>query len=77
MCSSDLWRSHLRVTLAVALLNLLWLLPCATLAAKHPADAAWIAMAALLPVSALTLLAGAGCKEERLNDRAAERLSEP
>lgn len=65
------WRSHLRVTLAVVLLNLLWLLPCATLAAKHPTDAAWIAVAALLPVGALTLLAGAGCKEERSNDCAA------
>jgi len=66
------WRSHLRVTLAVVLLNLLWLLPCAALAAEHPTDAAWIAVAALLPVGALILLAGAGCKEERSNARAGD-----
>jgi Fuc2NAc and GlcNAc transferase len=54
------WGSHARVTTAVSLLNVLWLLPCALLAMVHPSYAGWITLGALTPVALLALLSGAG-----------------
>jgi Fuc2NAc and GlcNAc transferase len=57
------WGSHLRVTLVVLLVDLLWLLPCAGFAALHPRYAALIAVLALAPLTVLALLVGAGRRE--------------
>lgn len=50
------WHSHLRVTLCVAVVNVLWLAPGAFMALRHPAWAGVIALAALLPLAALVLV---------------------
>lgn len=57
------WRSHRRVTLAVTIVNLLWLLPCALLATRYPSRAAWMVIIALAPLVALAYAAGAGARE--------------
>lgn len=57
------WTSHRRVTVTVTVLNLVWLLPCALLAALYPSRAAWIALGALTPVMALAIAAGSGKRE--------------
>jgi Fuc2NAc and GlcNAc transferase len=57
------WHSHKRVTLAVALINVVWLLPCALLAGKRPGFAVWLTMAALVPVVVAAFAAGAGRAE--------------
>lgn len=57
------WGSHRRVTLLVLLVNLLWLFPCALAAATYPERALWITIAALLPIAALAVAAGAGRPE--------------
>jgi Fuc2NAc and GlcNAc transferase len=57
------WRSHRRVTLAAAAVNLLWLLPCAFLATSYPTRAMWIALVALVPIGTAAILAGAGRRE--------------
>lgn len=54
------WDSHKKVTVAVAVVNMLWLLPCAALASIHPVDAPWIALIALTPLIFLALVVGAG-----------------
>jgi len=54
------WKGHSRVTLAVIACNLLWLLPCAFLAAAYPQRGAWIACAALAPLLVVAVAAGAG-----------------
>ena len=59
------WGSHRRVTLGVLALNLLWLLPCAAIAALYPADAVWVALGALSPLAAAALAAGSGRGESR------------
>jgi len=57
------WNSHLRVTLACLLLNLLWVAPCAWLLVRFPAIAGWCVLAAWGPMLALALAAGSGRKE--------------
>jgi Fuc2NAc and GlcNAc transferase len=57
------WRSHLKVTVAVALINLAWLLPCAAVATLHPARALWMVAAAFVPLVALALASGSGRPE--------------
>jgi len=57
------WGSHRRVTLSVLAVNLLWLLPWAVAAVRYPAHAAVMVLAALVPLAALALLAGAGRRE--------------
>jgi Fuc2NAc and GlcNAc transferase len=57
------WSSHARVTTVTILLNVLWLLPCATFAALDPPHAAWITLLALAPLVLLALIAGAGRRE--------------
>ena len=58
------WGSHRTVTLAVACVNLVWLLPCAAYAAAHPSRAAWAVLIAFVPLVLLLLLAGAGRRVE-------------
>lgn len=57
------WGSHLRVSLTVLILNVLWLLPCATYAALHPAYALSATTVALGPLVVVALLAGSGRRE--------------
>ena len=57
------WNSHLRVTLACLLLDLLWVAPYAWLAVQFPAMAGWCVLAAWSPIVALALAAGSGRKE--------------
>jgi Fuc2NAc and GlcNAc transferase len=59
------WGTHLRVVLAVLLVNVGWLLPCAWVAARHPSIAAWMVLVALGPVLIAAVMAGAGLKEVR------------
>jgi Fuc2NAc and GlcNAc transferase len=58
------WGSHRRVTVTLLIVNLIWLLPWAMLAALRPASALTALAAALLPLAAVTLAAGAGRPEE-------------
>ncbi|HEY6921901.1 MAG TPA: glycosyltransferase family 4 protein [Steroidobacteraceae bacterium] len=57
------WGSHRRVTMAVILVNVAWLLPCAVLSASRPAQAPLIVGAALVPLAIVALAAGAGRSE--------------
>lgn len=59
------WKSHRRVTMAVALVNLLWLLPCATLAMLNPEAAGAISLIALAPIVAIAAALGAGQTEAK------------
>ena len=61
------WQSHAKVTLAVWLVNVLWLLPCAVVAAAWPRQLLPAVVAALLPLIVLVILAGAG-RAEVAND---------
>jgi Fuc2NAc and GlcNAc transferase len=54
---------HRPVTVAVLLVNIAWLLPCAWLATAYPAQAAWITIAALTPVVLAAIGAGVGRSE--------------
>jgi len=60
---------HRRVTVAVLLVNTLWLLPCAWLAAVNPAHAAWIALVALTPLVLVAFGAGVGRNEAEVPTR--------
>jgi Fuc2NAc and GlcNAc transferase len=57
------WGSHRRVTVAVLALNLLWLFPCACVAASYPHQADWIALGSLTPLVGLSLAVGSGRAE--------------
>jgi Fuc2NAc and GlcNAc transferase len=57
------WNSHLRVTLACTLLNLLWLAPWAWFSLRQPESAGWAVAGALAPLALLALLSGAGRRE--------------
>jgi len=57
------WGSHRRVTVAVMMLNLIWLLPCALSVTLHPDHALGIVVVALVPLVALAVVAGAGRRE--------------
>jgi glycosyltransferase WbpL len=57
------WGSHLRVTISMWAVNLLWLLPCAYFAEIDPMHAAWIALLALSPLVVAVIVAGAGRSE--------------
>lgn len=58
------WKSHLRVTISVLTLNVLWLLPAAGLAIIFPHYSLWIGLIALAPVVGLALASGAGRPEK-------------
>lgn len=57
------WGSHLPVTVSVIVINVLWLLPLATLAASYPTRALWLSVIALAPLVALAIACGAGTIE--------------
>jgi Fuc2NAc and GlcNAc transferase len=57
------WGSHSRVTIAVIIINLVWLLPCAVLAVKFPGSAWWICILALAPIAVCAYLSGSGRSE--------------
>jgi Fuc2NAc and GlcNAc transferase len=57
------WGSHRRVTVAVMMLNLIWLLPCAFLVTLHPDHAVAIVVVALVPLVALAIAAGSGRRQ--------------
>jgi Fuc2NAc and GlcNAc transferase len=61
------WRSHRRVTLALLVLNVLWLLPWAVLASRYPNAAATAVLGALLPLSVLAVIAGSGRPERTVH----------
>jgi Fuc2NAc and GlcNAc transferase len=61
------WGSHKRVTVAVILVNVLWLLPCAWLAARFPASAACLVLVALLPIAITAVACGAGRSERPID----------
>jgi Fuc2NAc and GlcNAc transferase len=61
------WGSHKRVTVAIVIVNFVWLLPSALLAARYPAAAGWITCAALAVVAILTVACGAGRRETNSN----------
>jgi Fuc2NAc and GlcNAc transferase len=53
-------KSHLRVTLSIAIINVVWLLPWAILATRNPPNALWFLAAALTPLAVLALIFNAG-----------------
>jgi Fuc2NAc and GlcNAc transferase len=57
------WGSHAKVTVAVIVVNIAWLLPCAAFAVEYPALGAWICLVALAPLVACALLSGSGRRE--------------
>jgi Fuc2NAc and GlcNAc transferase len=57
------WQSHKSVTITVTAINLLWLLPCASLAALHPRWALWMTLVALIPLGVGAFVAGSGRRE--------------
>ena len=57
------WGSHKSVTMTVTALNLLWLLPCASLSARYPRWALLMVLVALIPLGVGTIAAGAGRRE--------------
>jgi glycosyltransferase WbpL len=58
------WGSHRRVTVAVLLANVFWLLPCAVFATLHPSLAAVTTLVALAPLLAIAITAGSGRPEQ-------------
>jgi Fuc2NAc and GlcNAc transferase len=56
--------AHLPVTALVIFVDLFWLLPWAYLAANTPERASWCMAAALIPLGAAVLAAGAGGREK-------------
>jgi Fuc2NAc and GlcNAc transferase len=59
------WNSHLRVTIACFLVNLLWLAPWAWLSVRFPANVAWFVAAAWIPLIALAIVFGSGRQETK------------
>jgi Fuc2NAc and GlcNAc transferase len=57
---------HKRVTMAVSLLNLVWILPSALLATRYPERAVLITAGALAPLVVLALALGAGRREPEI-----------
>jgi len=57
------WGSHSSVTIAVIIINLLWLLPCAALTVKFPGSGWWICILALAPLVVGAFLSGSGRPE--------------
>jgi Fuc2NAc and GlcNAc transferase len=57
------WGSHSVVTIAVIIIDLVWLLPNAALAVKFPGSASWICIFALAPLVVFAFLSGSGRPE--------------
>jgi Fuc2NAc and GlcNAc transferase len=62
------WGSHRRVTVALLIGNLVWLLPWAALAAHRPSVAAAAVVGALVPLAVAALAAGSGRSEHAATD---------
>lgn len=62
------WSSHRNVTLVVMVLNLVWLLPCAVLAARYTRWAAYITAGALAPLAVMAMAIGSGRPERPTPD---------
>lgn len=58
------WRAHRPVTVAVIVIDLAWLLPCAALGALHPEHLLLTASIAILPLVPLMFLIGSGRAEQ-------------
>ena len=58
---------HARVTVFVTVVNLVWLLPFAWLAARHPAAAGYLALSAYLPLVIVAIRTGAGLEIKPLS----------
>jgi Fuc2NAc and GlcNAc transferase len=56
------WRGHRPVVVAVLILNIAWLLPCAVFALRNPRLAGATTVIALLPLVVLAVAAGSGRK---------------
>ena len=54
------WGSHLRVTVSVVIVNIVWLFPCAALAVRFPGAAPGICIMALAPLALCALLIRSG-----------------
>jgi Fuc2NAc and GlcNAc transferase len=54
------WGGHRKVTLAVIIVDLAWLLPLAVLSESFPHAAPWLVLVAILPLAGLALALGAG-----------------
>lgn len=67
------WRGHLPATLSVVAVNLLWLFPWACVASVFPRRAAWICATALLPLTVLALVIGAGKREGKSSKQVGSR----
>ena len=63
------WGSHARVTGGVLVVNVLWLLPWAVVARRHPHLAVGAMLLAFVPLAVLALLLGAGRRERNGNLR--------
>lgn len=61
---------HATVTTLVAVVNVVWLLPCAIFSTVRPAYAFWLALLALCPLGVCAFLAGAGQPEAAGRGRA-------
>jgi Fuc2NAc and GlcNAc transferase len=57
------WKSHKPVTITATVINLVWLLPCAWFAARNPSLAVWATLVALIPLTIVMLVVGAGRRE--------------
>jgi Fuc2NAc and GlcNAc transferase len=57
------WGGHRPVTVAVIVVDLLWLLPCAVVATRAPRDALSILLLGLAPLLVVAVVAGAGSRE--------------
>ena len=57
------WDSHLHVTVSVIIVDIVWLLPCAALAAKFPSAAPALCIMALAPLALCAVLIGSGRPE--------------
>jgi Fuc2NAc and GlcNAc transferase len=57
------WGSHSRVTIAVIIINMVWLLPCAVFSVIFPGSASWICIFALAPLVVCAFLSGSGRPE--------------
>ena len=58
------WRSHSRVSVVFAGVNVGWLLPLAAASVMRPDLVAWLALTALLPLCVVALIIGAGRQGE-------------
>jgi len=73
--ASQLWRSHVRVTVGVSMINVVWLFPMAWLATKLPLFAPILTLVAMAPLVWMTFYFHAGRKAPMIQD--VPQTSEP